>query len=121
MDSGTKPIAAPDEKRESLRQPPMAGVAVMVEMPGGDFQRAELVEVSRTGLRLRTTQRWAADSIVTVGSPAGLNLPRCTARVIREISEPGTDAWFDYGLTFVDTAAEDRNAWFLQLRAREAA
>jgi hypothetical protein len=122
MGSGSESTVKPEDKRTGLRQQPADRVAALIELPGDEFVRAEIVEVSRTGLRFKTTLPLAGDTVLTVWPPAGSGLPKAAAKVVREISEGGEgQTCFEYGLAYVDTPTEDRNAWFLKLRAQQAA
>jgi len=122
MDSRPEIILTPDDRRDSLRQPAMNVVEIEVELIGGEHHTAEIVDVSRTGLRLRSTYCFRCGSIVTLKPPTGSDLPACRAQIMRQImlKNQGPEN-FEYGFQFLDMETGERHSWFLRLRRREAA
>ncbi len=115
-------IIAPDDRRDALRQVAFNVNHIEVVVSGEECHPAEILDVSRTGLRLRADHCFRCGSIVTLQPPADSDLHSCRAQIMRQaVVENEGPAWFDYGLRFLDMESDERHDWFLKLRRREAA
>lgn len=104
------------DRRNGLRQ---MSVPVEIDVESADCarHRATLVDVSRSGVRLRCEAQLGLGTEVWLVGPPDTGLAPVRARIVRR-TEP-TDApprEFDYGAAFADPLSEDRHAWFLTLR-----
>jgi hypothetical protein len=123
MELHTEVIVADEDRRDALRLPAACPeVAVEVELRKNEWFAAEVLDVSRTGLRLRSFQPFPSAGKVMLRPPVSSGLTACSAQVVREaVVEDEGPRWFDYGLRFLDMESEERHAWFLRLRRRDAA
>jgi hypothetical protein len=113
-----------DDRRDALRQPTTRAPFPEVELDlgNGEVRKAEILDVSRTGLRLRSVEALTVGTILTLNPPASAGIRPCSAEVARECAvEDDGPKWFDCGLRFLDLASEERHQWFLRLRHSEAA
>jgi hypothetical protein len=104
-----------------LRLPAGFTGEVEIETEEGGVLNAELVDVSRTGLRLRLRGRLEPGTALVVRAPSFAALESCRVEVVRETESSGPEGWRDYGVRYLDHESDDRHSWFLTLRKREAA
>lgn len=114
--------ASPDDRRDALRQAAARGTKVEMDLGDGEVFTAEVLDVSRTGIRLCSVQPLNIGTVVTIRPPASAGIRPCSAEVVREtpVDDDGSQ-WFDCGLRFIDLVSEERHHWFLRLRHSDAA
>jgi hypothetical protein len=117
----SEPTPQPEDRREALRLPAGFSGDVEIETEESGVLKATLVDVSRTGLRLRLTQPATAGTVMTVRAPSFAALDPCRVEVVRETESNAPEGWYEYGMRFLDQESGGRHSWFLTLRKREAA
>ena len=108
----------PDDRRQALRLPTeMVRVNVVNDAAGS--HPGVIVNISRIGVRFRTTFCFPCGSYVTLNPPLGTDLQPVHVRLVRQRvvgdREDGTTV-FEYGSEIVPQTGARRHAWFLTLR-----
>jgi hypothetical protein len=117
----SEPGPLPEDRRDALRLPAGFTGDVETETDEGVVLKAQLVDVSRTGLRLRLTRPLEPGATLTVCAPSFEALVPCRVEVVRETQSNDPEGWHEYGMRFLDHESGGRHSWFLTLRKREAA
>ena len=110
---------AVDDRRASLRQPTRPKAIMMLDS-AGDEHAGVLVDVSRTGMRIRTRASLPCGSDVVVMPPSHYPLQPVRARIMRQaMRDEDEGELIEIGLHFGSDAGNDRHAWYLALRSGE--
>jgi hypothetical protein len=107
--------AQAQEQRQSLRQIARR-TAVRIEHATLGWQEGVIKDMSRKGMRFRTTFFFPCGSEITVHPPADSGLPTLSGRIMRQIIVPGRqDDLFEYGVHLSDGSLPDGHRWYLKL------
>src|SRR5215470_6452967 len=108
MSLSMKSEVAVDDRRTSLRQPTRPKAIMMIDSAGMEHAGV-LVDVSRTGLRIRTRACLPCGSDVIVMPPSHYALQPVGARIMREIMrEEDEGELIELGLHFASEAGTQR-------------
>ncbi len=107
---------AVEDRRNALRQSTRPKAIMMIDDENAEHAGV-LVDVSRTGLRIRTRACLPCGSDVIVMPPSHYALQPVRARIMRQAVRDGDEGeLFELGMLFGKDSGSNRHAWFLELR-----
>ncbi len=107
-----------DDRRDALRQT-VRSLPIKVDCIKGEGLTAQLLDVSRTGIRFRIGANIPCGTPVVAYPPEGYDLVAINATVLRaRIVDTPEGGAFEYGVRFDDPEEIRRHSWWLQLRQR---
>ena len=104
-----------DDKRDALRQPCVVS-KVTIEYQQMRYE-CMVMDISRTGMRLRMPICLPCGSNIMILPPTGFELRISQARIVRQCVVDDRDTtYFECGVHFTESAELRRHTWFLALR-----
>ncbi len=101
------------DQRKGLRQMPRR-TPLLIEHPNHDKIEVIMVDLSRKGMRLRSTQNLHCGDTMTVLPPEGVDLAPLAIRIVRvQITGNMESPVFEYGVHLTEPSREAGHAWFL--------
>jgi len=120
MDMSPTVIIAPEDRRNALRQPSKEMVFAVEHSEYGTHP-CVLLDVSRTGVRYRSSFCFPCGSIVTLHPPVGAQIAQTEAQIMRQsVMDVDGVMYFEYGVRFTTELGASRHTWFLHLRQNAA-
>ncbi|HEV2472541.1 MAG TPA: PilZ domain-containing protein [Chthonomonadales bacterium] len=105
-----------DDRRVNLRQY-TGDFSIVIQDSDSRKHRAELVDISRGGVRFRTSCDLVPGSTVLLYPPEGAGLSPCAVRVVRSFATRNEQKdGQEYGGQFPEGQDFTRHDWFLRLR-----
>jgi hypothetical protein len=109
-------IKTADDRRNNLRQM-LPCTTVTIEPSGGDSFIAELVDVSRSGIRFRASAEVLCGTQLVVKPPPSYDLRPIRARIVRQrLIETPTGDLYECGARYTEEAEVRRHSWWIALR-----
>jgi hypothetical protein len=109
-------IQSAEDRRVNLRQV-IRGTAVTIETTSGDSFIAELVDVSRSGIRFLLSKDILCGSEIIVRPPSSSELRPIRARIMRQrIIDTPYGTVLECGAKYSDEAELRRHTWWIAMR-----
>ncbi|MCC6728343.1 MAG: PilZ domain-containing protein [Chthonomonadales bacterium] len=105
----------PEDRRTALRQD-AALPAVRIEHES-DACEGLLIDISRTGVRLRAPHNLACGARIVISAPESAHLPPLAGEIVRRtVLNAAGRLEFEYGVLYEGPLDRARHVWFLAMR-----